>query len=52
MKRLWGIRHIRYFILARRLEQWRRAWGCLWAAESDIEYLEAVWNGTDREARK
>lgn len=48
MKRLWGIRHVRYFILKARFVMW---WSVVaqhyWMTpnESDIEYLRAVWRG-------
>lgn len=48
-KRLWVIRHIRWFWLAYRLARWvehcqRHNIGFV-AQESDLEYLEDVWNG-------
>ena len=49
MKRLWGIRHVRYlwlsFQLARWLSVWYRAGAALHASDADLAYLDAVWKG-------
>jgi hypothetical protein len=48
MKRLWGIRHVRYFLLCRELEKWWWESGRYLGAcpnESDLNYLDRVWRG-------
>ena len=50
MKRLFGIRHIRYFYLHYRALRWARKWGDMglglgYPNESDLKYLDAVWRG-------
>jgi hypothetical protein len=50
MKKLWGIRHIRYAVLAWRVYRFARAWGQIgiglgYPNPSDIAYLDAVWRG-------
>lgn len=49
MKKLWGIRHIRYFYLTLKLSMWishcQRLGLGFFAQESDIEYLNDVWIG-------
>lgn len=50
MKRLWGIRHVRYFILAWRLDRHVRMCASIGlgfhASDSDLHCLDAVWRGT------
>ena len=51
MKRLWGIRHFRWLWLAHAL-YWhvRRCQELglgICASQSDLDYLERVWNGTE-----
>jgi hypothetical protein len=50
MKRLWGVRHIRYFWLAFRVHQHARMWAEIGVGlghpnSSDIQVLEAIWRG-------
>jgi hypothetical protein len=48
MKRLWGIRHIRYYYLAWQCDRWWRdtgRWYWLIPNERDIAFLEDVWQG-------
>jgi len=45
---LWGIRHVRYFILRTRFNIWWMSCGRYLGAfpnQRDIDYLEAVWKG-------
>ena len=51
MKRLWGIRHVRWLWLAHALD-WhvRRCQELglgICASQSDLDYLERVWSGTE-----
>jgi len=42
------VRHVRYYVLARRLDRWWRKFGHhQWLApnELDLKYLDDVWNG-------
>lgn len=52
MKRLWGIRHVRWLWLAHALDRHVRRCqelGLGWfASAEDLNYLEQVWNGTDK----
>lgn len=48
MKRWWGIRHVRYWLLCRRLANYwnrygRHHWLCI--NEADLLYLDRVWKG-------
>ena len=50
MKRLWGIRHLRWLYYAWQLERWARHWAQLgiglgYPNQSDIEVLNAIWRG-------
>jgi hypothetical protein len=48
MKRLWGIRHMRYFWHARRMGRWYAVWteyGYVGPAHSDLDMLAAIWDG-------
>jgi hypothetical protein len=49
IKRLWGIRHIRYFWLVYRLnshlDQCARLGLGYFPQQSDLDYLEGVWEG-------
>lgn len=48
LKRLPIVRHVRYFVLKRRLYRHMQAWsflGCMWFSDSDIRYLQSVWKG-------
>jgi hypothetical protein len=48
LKRLWGIRHVRYFLLCRELEKWWWESGRFLGAcpnEADLNYLDQVWRG-------
>lgn len=48
MKKLWGIRHVRYFFLAWEFERWWDRLGRHLGAvpnQSDLEFLEKVWRG-------
>lgn len=48
MTRWWGVRHIRYLILRRRLARWWTAYGrhhWLLINEADLDYLDRVWRG-------
>jgi len=52
MKRLWGIRHVRWLWLRWRLEQW--AFQCAMMGlglghpnKSDLDYCDAVWRGEE-----
>jgi hypothetical protein len=50
MKRLWGIRHVRYFYLSYKFYAylaWCQKVGIgMFPQESDLEYLKGVWDGT------
>lgn len=48
MKRLWGIRHIRWFYLSVRFAIWWECCGRYLGAfpnPADFKYLDAVWAG-------
>lgn len=48
MKKLWGIRHIRYYYLSVKFNVWWFSVGqCLGACpnQNDVDYLNAVWKG-------
>jgi hypothetical protein len=47
MMRLWGIRHLRYWVLKARLAAWWAIYDGpgLFINPSDWAYLEAVWRG-------
>lgn len=48
MKKLWGIRHLRYWIAVARFNLWWQSVGCYLGAipnESDIRYLQDIWEG-------
>lgn len=52
MKRLWGIRHLRWLWWSWRVQRWVDRWGSVGlgiglAAESDRRFLQAIWDGTD-----
>lgn len=48
MRRLWGIRHIRWLWYSIQLARWLGLWapyGYLHASPADLDYLDAVWKG-------
>ena len=49
MKRLWGIRHVRWlylsWILQRHLDRWQRMDMGWFAQQGDLDYLDRVWSG-------
>lgn len=50
MKRLWGIRHVRWFILSWRVQRWARTWGSIGIGlgipnEHDLAALDEIWRG-------
>lgn len=49
LKKVWGVRHIRWFYLSWRLYshiRHCRSWGLGYFAQpADLEYLERVWRG-------
>jgi hypothetical protein len=48
IKRLPIVRHVRWWIAARRLKKHVEAWsclGCMGPSQSDLEYLDAIWRG-------
>jgi hypothetical protein len=49
LKRLWGIRHVRYVYHAYRLTKWVEFWhrttGALVIHPSDRDYLDDIWYG-------
>lgn len=49
MKRLWGIRHVRWlylsWMLQRHLDRWQRMDMGWFAQQSDLDYLDRVWSG-------
>jgi hypothetical protein len=50
MKRLWGIRHLRYYWLRMRIWQWARWWGehgigLGFPNEADLRQLDRIWEG-------
>jgi hypothetical protein len=51
MKRLWGIRHVRYFYLKIQLYRWvdycQSVGFGIEPNPADMEYLDRVWRGTE-----
>tara|TARA_R110000772_G_scaffold252889_2_gene368424 strand:- start:438 stop:593 length:156 start_codon:yes stop_codon:yes gene_type:complete len=51
MKKLWGLRHIRYFYLRYKLnkflDEWMSVGGLPIASKADIDYLDAIWKGEE-----
>lgn len=50
MKRLWGIRYLRWLWAAWRVHRWAQAWarmgiGLGYPNPSDIEHLKMIWRG-------
>lgn len=48
MKKLWGIRHVRWFFLNAAYWHWWDRVGCRlgsYPSTKDMEYLEKVWKG-------
>lgn len=50
MKRLWGIRHVRWLWKAVRVWHWAAAWGRAGIGmgvpnPADLQYLDLVWRG-------
>lgn len=50
MKRLWGIRHLRYWWLEYRVYRWARFWGLHGIGlglpnQADLDHLDAIWKG-------
>ncbi len=50
MKRLWGIRHLRWYWHSVRVWRWARQWGRLGIGLGvpnmrDLDHLEAIWRG-------
>jgi hypothetical protein len=48
MKRLWGIRHVRYYWHAWRMARWYHLWtanGYVGPHQSDLDVLAAIWAG-------
>lgn len=50
MKRLWGIRHIRFAWHSFHAHRWARKWGRMglglgYPNWRDIDHLEAIWKG-------
>jgi hypothetical protein len=50
LSRLWGIRHLRFFWYARRVDRWAEMWsragiGLGVPNESDIRWLDDIWRG-------
>jgi hypothetical protein len=50
MARMWGIRHMRWFYHAWRLEKWvrecaRAGLGLGYANQNDVDTLNAIWRG-------
>jgi hypothetical protein len=48
MKRLWGIRHLRFFWLSYRVARWAQFWGqhgigLGYPNEADIAHLDRIW---------
>ena len=49
MKRLWGLRHIRWLWHSVQLARWVGLWaryGYFHASPADLEYLDGIWEGT------
>ena len=51
MKKLWGIRHVRWLWLNWQVHRWARQWGSVGVGlgapnESDLRVLDAIWRGT------
>lgn len=45
VKRLWGIRHIRWLWYSYHITRWVEAWGALIMSERDRRILDAIWKG-------
>lgn len=50
MRRLWGIRHIRYWWLSYQVHLWAWRWGQAgiglgWPNEADLAQLDRIWRG-------
>ena len=47
MKKLWGVRHVRWLYLSIEFALWWQQMGQYFIApnENDIHYLDAVWKG-------
>lgn len=50
MNRWWGIRHLRFVVLAYRVQRWARIWGAAGIGlgvpnPADLDYLDKVWRG-------
>jgi hypothetical protein len=50
MKRVWGVRHVRWMWLHYRVHRWARIWGSVGIGlgspnESDLRVLDAIWRG-------
>jgi len=48
MRRIWGIRHLRYWYYAWQIKLWYRLWaehGYFVRPESDEAMLDAIWRG-------
>jgi hypothetical protein len=50
MKRLWGIRHVRWLWLHYRVHMWAAQWGQMgiglgYPNEADTRALDAIWRG-------
>lgn len=50
MKRLWGIRHVRYLWYCYQVHRWAQLWhrhgiGLGWPNEADLRALDRIWDG-------
>ena len=45
VKRVWGIRHLRYLWYGVQVARWVNLRGASHAREADLAYLDAVWEG-------
>jgi hypothetical protein len=50
MKRLWGLRHLRWLYYTIRVHRFARAWGAIGIGlgvpnEADLRHLQAIWEG-------
>lgn len=47
LKRIWGIRHVRFLYHAWLFRRWTRLWSDLGyvANRADLDYLDAIWKG-------
>lgn len=50
MKKLWGIRHVRFFFLSWLVHRWARQWGQIGVGlgvpnEHDLRVLQLIWDG-------